>query len=107
MARTAMSPTPRGGPAPKPQRSLDETRGLWLQAFRRVRAETEARAAHLSAEDQIVQHAAALRRRLPPLRRRLPLLHFLCPLRARGGATLELLVGRLAVDRLIVGPGDE
>jgi ergothioneine biosynthesis protein EgtB len=53
-----MSPTLRGGPAPKPQRSLDETRGLWLQAFRRVRAETEARAAHLSAEDQIVQSMA-------------------------------------------------
>jgi len=58
MARTAMSPAPRGGPAPKPQRSLDETRGSWLQAFRRVRAATEARAAHLSAEDQIVQSMA-------------------------------------------------
>ena len=33
-------------------------RKFWLQAFRRVRAETEARAAHLSAEDQIVQSMA-------------------------------------------------
>ena len=30
----------------------------WRDAFRRVRAETEARAAHLSAEDQIVQSMA-------------------------------------------------
>jgi ergothioneine biosynthesis protein EgtB len=58
MARTAMSPVPRGGPAPNLQRSLDETRGVWLQEFRRVRAETEVRAAHLSAEDQIVQSMA-------------------------------------------------
>src|SRR5215475_13410357 len=55
MARTAASPATRSGPAQKPKRSLDETRKIWLQAFRRVRAETEARAAHLSAEDQIVQ----------------------------------------------------
>ncbi|HEY6383717.1 MAG TPA: DinB family protein, partial [Pseudolabrys sp.] len=55
MARTAASPATRGGPAQKPQRSLDEFRKTWVQAFRRVRAETEARAAHLSAEDQIVQ----------------------------------------------------
>jgi ergothioneine biosynthesis protein EgtB len=55
MARTAASPATRGGPAQKPNRSLDETRKTWVQAFRRVRDETEARAAHLSAEDQIVQ----------------------------------------------------
>ena len=58
MARTAMSPATRGEPAPKPKRSLDEAREIWLLAFRRVRAETEARAAHLSAEDQIVQSMA-------------------------------------------------
>jgi ergothioneine biosynthesis protein EgtB len=58
MARTATSPAPRGAPALKQRRSLDETRGAWVQAFRRVRAETEARAAHLSAEDQIVQSMA-------------------------------------------------
>jgi ergothioneine biosynthesis protein EgtB len=37
---------------------LDEARGARLQAFRRVRAETERRASHLSAEDQIVQSMA-------------------------------------------------
>src|SRR5712691_10186060 len=58
MARTATSPATRGEPAQKPNRSLDETRERWLQAFRRVRAETEARAAHLSTEDQIVQSMA-------------------------------------------------
>ena len=40
------------------QRSLDDTRAKWLQAFRVVRAETEKRAAPLSAEDQIVQSMA-------------------------------------------------
>src|SRR5262247_1690958 len=55
MARTAASPAPHGGPAEKPKCSLDETRKTWVQAFRRVRGETEARAAHLSAEDQVVQ----------------------------------------------------
>jgi ergothioneine biosynthesis protein EgtB len=34
---------------------LNDTRAIWLEAFRRVRAETEKRASHLSAEDQIVQ----------------------------------------------------
>ncbi|MGB6351731.1 MAG: ergothioneine biosynthesis protein EgtB [Pseudolabrys sp.] len=58
MARTAMSPAPRGGPAPTPKRSPDETRAELLQAFRRVRAETESRASRLSAEDQIVQSMA-------------------------------------------------
>ena len=58
MARTGMSPALRKGPANKPKRSLDETRAIWLEAFRRVRAETEKRASHLSAEDQIVQSMA-------------------------------------------------
>src|ERR1700748_3079114 len=58
MALIAMSPAPRGGPAPRAQRSVDEARGAWLQAFRNVRAETETRASHLSAEDQIVQSMA-------------------------------------------------
>src|SRR5215813_8271122 len=58
MARTGMSPALRKGPADKPKRSLDETRAIWLEAFRRVRAETEKRASHLSAEDQIVQSMA-------------------------------------------------
>ena len=38
--------------------AADAARGAWLAAFRRVRAETERRAAHLSAEDQIVQSMA-------------------------------------------------
>ena len=58
MTRTATSLAPSGRPALKLQRSLDETRGYWIQAFRQVRAETEARASHLSAEDQIVQSMA-------------------------------------------------
>src|SRR5712691_4804913 len=58
MKRTATSLAPGGGPALRLQRSLDEARGFWTQAFRRVRAETEARAAHLSVEDQIVQSMA-------------------------------------------------
>jgi ergothioneine biosynthesis protein EgtB len=53
-----MSPALRKGPANKPKRSLDESRALWLEAFRCVRAETEKRASHLSAEDQIVQSMA-------------------------------------------------
>src|SRR5689334_2761959 len=58
MARTAMSPAPGRGPALSLQRSLDEKREFWVDSFRRVRAETEARASHLSAEDQIVQSMA-------------------------------------------------
>jgi ergothioneine biosynthesis protein EgtB len=62
MARTAMSPAsqaaagklPRAPKAP----STDQARVSWLEAFRRVRAETERRASHLSAEDQIVQSMA-------------------------------------------------
>jgi ergothioneine biosynthesis protein EgtB len=58
MARTGISPELRKGPANKPRRSLDDTRAIWLEAFRRVRAETEKRASHLSVEDQIVQSMA-------------------------------------------------
>ena len=50
MARTVASALLRA-PAGDARRS-------WRAAFRRVRAETEARAAHLSAEDQIVQSMA-------------------------------------------------
>ncbi|MGH6684125.1 MAG: ergothioneine biosynthesis protein EgtB, partial [Pseudolabrys sp.] len=56
MARTATSQAPRGALGPSPiAKSPDEARGSWRDTFRRVRAETEARASHLSAEDQIVQ----------------------------------------------------
>jgi ergothioneine biosynthesis protein EgtB len=62
MARTAVSPFPHGatiGPSPaSEQQSPEDVRAAWLEAFRRVRAETEARAAHLSVEDQIVQSMA-------------------------------------------------
>jgi ergothioneine biosynthesis protein EgtB len=63
MARTAISPVPRStaiGPASarKAKPSGEDARGIWRDAFRRVRAETEARAAYLSAEDQIVQSMA-------------------------------------------------
>jgi len=57
MARSAVSSLPRDG-APPLRQSLDEVRDGWLAAFRRVRAETEARAARLSPEDQIVQSMA-------------------------------------------------
>ena len=57
MARIGTSPALRRGPA-NPKRSLDETRAIWLEAFHRVRAETEKRAEHLSVEDQIVQSMA-------------------------------------------------
>jgi ergothioneine biosynthesis protein EgtB len=68
MARTAVSPlSPLSPDAPdgagnsasaSPKRSIDEARAHWRAAFRRVRAETEARAANLSPEDQIVQSMA-------------------------------------------------
>lgn len=62
MARTAVSSVSRDGAsdsAPSTVKpSLDAARAGWREAFRRVRAETEARAAHLSAEDQIVQSMA-------------------------------------------------
>ena len=55
MARTAATPRPRdAATAPGP----DEVRAHWRGEFRRVRVETEARAAQLSAEDQIVQSMA-------------------------------------------------
>ncbi len=59
MARTAISTLPRNAsvrPAPAAKTLLlDEERAHWLAAFKTVRAETEARAARLSAEDQIIQ----------------------------------------------------
>jgi len=58
MVRSATSPATRGEPAHKPKRSLDEVRVHWLEAFRRVRSETERRASRLSPEDQIVQSMA-------------------------------------------------
>ena len=58
MARTGTSPALRKGPANRPKRSLDDIRAVWLEVFRRVRAETERRASHLSAEDQTVQSMA-------------------------------------------------
>jgi ergothioneine biosynthesis protein EgtB len=58
MARSGMSPALREGPANRSELFLDETRAIWLDAFHRVRAETERRASHLSAEDQIVQSMA-------------------------------------------------
>ncbi|MGC1466400.1 MAG: ergothioneine biosynthesis protein EgtB [Pseudolabrys sp.] len=50
LARRAARPTPIAR-----QESLDDARAKWRRAFRAVRAETEKRAAPLSAEDQIVQ----------------------------------------------------
>ncbi len=62
MARTAISHAAPGAadepaiaPIPRP---LDKVRAGWREAFIRVRRETERRAAHLSAEDQIVQSMA-------------------------------------------------
>ena len=62
MARTAISSVPQGastvlGPASQ-QQSPEEVRAAWSEAFRRVRAETEARAAPLSPEDQQIQSMA-------------------------------------------------
>ncbi|MDO9411967.1 MAG: ergothioneine biosynthesis protein EgtB [Pseudolabrys sp.] len=54
MARAAISLGPRGA-AVSDARKVPEGRGGWVEAFRRVRGETEARASHLSVEDQIVQ----------------------------------------------------
>jgi ergothioneine biosynthesis protein EgtB len=53
MARSAVSSLSRNAAARR--QSRDESRAFWLAAFRRVRAETEARAAPLTPEDQIVQ----------------------------------------------------
>lgn len=55
MLRTASSPSLRAG---ADSSSLDAQRVRWLDAFRRVRDETERRASYLSAEDQIVQSMA-------------------------------------------------
>ncbi len=59
MARTLVFPRPREaaeGTAPRfDSQNLEQVRADWHEAFRRVRGETESRAAHLSAEDQIVQ----------------------------------------------------
>ncbi|MFN3657263.1 MAG: ergothioneine biosynthesis protein EgtB [Pseudolabrys sp.] len=54
----AESPAVRQRAAAPPQPSLDEARARWRAAFQAVRAETETRAAPLSAEDQIVQSMA-------------------------------------------------
>jgi ergothioneine biosynthesis protein EgtB len=53
MASTAIYPIPRGTP-PAPEQ-IDARRHYFIDVFRRVRGETERRAAPLSAEDQIVQ----------------------------------------------------
>src|SRR3974390_3268057 len=53
MARSAVWPAPKAAAGGSP-----EQRVFWRDAFRRVRAETERRASHLSAEDQIVQSMA-------------------------------------------------
>ena len=61
MARIATSWLPRDaadGTAASSREVLDIARDHWFAEFRRVRGETETRAAHLSAEDQIVQSMA-------------------------------------------------
>jgi len=59
MARTAVSHLTRAvADRPSLPGSIDDRRVHCRAAFRRVRAETERRAAHLSAEDQIVQSMA-------------------------------------------------
>lgn len=60
MARTAIVPAPQnvGVPPAPSKKSIEASRAAWADAFRRVRGETEKRAAHLSAEDQIVQSMA-------------------------------------------------
>jgi ergothioneine biosynthesis protein EgtB len=59
--RAVISLAPRGaaiGQFVAESRSLDASRAGWRDAFRRGRGETERHAAHLSAEDQIVQSMA-------------------------------------------------
>ena len=60
MARTAIVPAPQRTGAPLTPKGMptEASRAAWAAAFRRVRSETEKRAAHLSAEDQIVQSMA-------------------------------------------------
>src|SRR3974390_1858950 len=53
MARSAVWPAPQAAAGRSP-----EQRAFWRDAFRTVRAETERRTLHLSAEDQIVQSMA-------------------------------------------------
>src|SRR5690349_9371565 len=55
MARSATSPASQAAAAPVRR---DDRRAHWREAFLRVRGETERRASHLSAEDQIVQSMA-------------------------------------------------
>ena len=57
MATPIILPVLRGASSARPRAGadLDSQRSFWIEAFRRVRAETEARAAPLSVEDQIVQ----------------------------------------------------
>src|SRR4051794_7755634 len=62
MARTTALPRDgaegSNGSGQPTKAASDEARAAWRAAFHRVRGETEARAAHLSAEDQIVQSMA-------------------------------------------------
>jgi ergothioneine biosynthesis protein EgtB len=63
MPPATLLPVPRrrrdeGDLATLPHAAPNDSRLLWLDAFRTVRAETERRAAPLSAEDQIVQSMA-------------------------------------------------
>lgn len=59
MARAAVFEGSRGAVAVSGAgRPPAQTRAQWSETFRRVRDETEARAAHLSAEDQIIQSMA-------------------------------------------------
>ncbi len=57
MATPIVLPVLRGASSARPRAGadLDTQRRFWIEAFGRVRAETETRAAPLSAEDQIVQ----------------------------------------------------
>ncbi len=62
MARLAISPSPRDADPASAHAaqapSVDDLRTKWRNAFHGVRAETERRAAYLSAEDQTVQSMA-------------------------------------------------
>jgi ergothioneine biosynthesis protein EgtB len=59
MALTAIKPVPPSAAQPALGKEATAAgRAAWAEAFRRVRAETEKRAAHLSVEDQIVQSMA-------------------------------------------------
>jgi ergothioneine biosynthesis protein EgtB len=55
VARATLVPVSRGHRPPAKPADLDAQREFWRDAFARVRAETERRAAPLSTEDQIVQ----------------------------------------------------